>query len=169
MRKFWTRDVWEATCKPTSSGTSHNSDSFNSTKGYLSDLVGIDVGLMIDRSQTGRELSLMLNHGELGFFGPYLGADRFRITGRRNEQVWDLVLPGHYGEFRFDSGFQAIDELVVIVASNTLNKPPDTQLVLLGLETREGVSRRVGIGVILLSGNKGCKLPLWGYKLFRVQ
>ncbi|KAL5364970.1 heterokaryon incompatibility protein-domain-containing protein [Aspergillus floccosus] len=119
-------------------------------KSYLSTRTGIDVDNLLDFSQTVTEVTSGLSSGDLGFFGPYVASTEFHVTDATTTtgNVHYLKIGDHHGEFRFDCEDNNIDELVPIVAGDTITRPPDTYSILLGLATKEGVSRRIGIGFI---------------------
>ncbi|KAI1398264.1 HET-domain-containing protein [Hypoxylon fuscum] len=165
-QKFWTRDIWKHACETMNMATGYASDDFNRTKSYLTDCIGIDVNMLLDQS---RSKLPSLRYGELGFFGPYLTARQFRISAPRSGQVGSLEVSTHQGEFRFDGEVQAVDELVAAVTSNTITKPPNTQTIFVGLTTRDGVSRRVGLGYIYYSKDSGAAKPQWQYKLLTIR
>ncbi|KAI1495511.1 hypothetical protein F5X99DRAFT_415054 [Biscogniauxia marginata] len=149
-QKFWTRRVWKAACKTGNSTAGQVSDEFARTKKYFRDYIGIDVDLLLHQSRS--EQAPRLDRGELGFLGPYLAAREFRIaTASESGRARSSEVAARRGEFRFDGEVGAVDELVAVVAANTITKPPNTQSILLGLVTRGGISRRVELGYIYYS------------------
>ncbi|KAI1454774.1 HET-domain-containing protein [Annulohypoxylon moriforme] len=158
---FWTRDIWRT--------SRFNLRSSTTTKEYLQSRIGIDVQLLLDESlRSDVRIHDVLKDGELGFFAPYVTAQQFHVKIRPGSIVGDLDVSGHAGEFRFDSGYESIDELVPVVAADTLAKPPNAQSCFLGLTTRKGVSKRVGIGFVhYLKAN--LPKPQWKYRFFRVR
>ncbi|KAI0853476.1 HET-domain-containing protein [Daldinia vernicosa] len=165
-KQFWTRDVWKTICETPNHATKKTTEEFRQTKHYLS-RIGMDTDVLLDWSRNTQPPDL--DCGELGFVAPYLNAGQFEVTTAKGEHVWILKVSSHQGQFRFDGRVEAIDELVVIVAANTITQPPDTQSILLGLTTRDGVSRRVGIGYIYYSKDTDFIKPQWNYKFFRIQ
>jgi hypothetical protein len=167
MRRFWSRDIWKAACEAQNGMTRNVSEELSRTKRYLTDCIGLDVNLLLSRSL--RELPRNLSCGELGFFGPYLPSNEFRLSVVASKRVCSLEVSTHRGQFRFDDKPQEVDELVVVVAANTITKPPDTQSILLGLTTRDGISTRVGIGFIYYSKEPSSLRPSWQYRFFTVR
>jgi hypothetical protein len=76
----------------------------------------------------------------------------------------------HKGEFRFDDPQSTqLDELVVVIASNTITHPPDTQSIFLGLRTEAGVSTRVGVGWVYYDVREDhMVLPPWQYRFLKL-
>ncbi|KAI1472681.1 HET-domain-containing protein [Daldinia caldariorum] len=149
--KHWTTDIWKTVCEAQDcdSTSEHASGEIDRTRDYLHSRVGIDVKTLIDGS-SGKRIKLFyrLGCGELGFFAPYVKARQFHMTIDSGSQVGKLDVSGHLGEFRFDEGDKRdgiVDELVPIVAAN-VTRSTDAQSIFLGLTTRMGVSKRVGIG-----------------------
>ncbi|KAH8806112.1 heterokaryon incompatibility protein-domain-containing protein [Xylogone sp. PMI_703] len=165
-RKFWSRDTWKAASEAQNDTTGHVSDDLSRTKRYLGDRIGINVGLL---DQSLEKVPPNLSCGELGFFGPYLPSSEFRISAATGEHVGSLEVSVHRGEFRFDDEVEKVDELVAVVAADTITKPPDTQSILLGLVTQDGISRRVGIGFIYYSKDPSAPKPGWQYRFFKVR
>lgn len=136
---------------------------------YLERRVGIDVKSLLEGSSRSEvELRESLQCGELGFFAPYVAARKFEVMVAPGHLYGNLDLSGHKGEFRFDGGDEPIDELVPVVSADTLTKNKDTQSILLGLTTRGGISKRVGVGYIYYS-NVNIPKPKWEYRFFRVR
>ncbi|KAF9224652.1 HET-domain-containing protein [Gyrodon lividus] len=165
--RFWTRDIWMAACETRNDMPRHISDELSRTKSYLGDRIGIDVDLLLDQSQS--EVPEGLSCGELRFFGPYLPSREFRLSVAPGKRIGPLEVSVHRGEFRFDGEVEEVDELVAVVAANTITKPPDAQSILLGLSTRDGISTRVGIGFIYYSRDPSSLKPQWQYKFFKVR
>ncbi|KAI1464321.1 HET-domain-containing protein [Daldinia caldariorum] len=165
-KQFWTRDIWKTTCEIQDYRTKKTTEEFRRTKSFI-DGIGISTEILLDWSRNKQPPDL--NCGELGFVGSYLDAGQFEIKARKEEHVKILKVSCHEGQFRFDSDVKTVDELVVIVTANTITKPPDTQSILLGLTTRDGVSRRVGIGYIYYSRDEDIVRPEWKYRFFRIQ
>lgn len=87
-----------------------------------------------------------------------------------SEQVHPLEVGAHRGQFRYDSDeVEDIDELVPIVAGDTITKEPDVYSILLGFVTRDGVSRRVGIAYLYYSKDADVAKPPWEYRIFHVR
>ncbi|KAI1481061.1 HET-domain-containing protein [Daldinia eschscholtzii] len=168
--RHWTTDVWKIACEAQDCDTVSESASkeVDRTRDYLRFRVGIDVKALIEGS-SGKRIKLFhrLSYGELGFFAPYVKVRQFHVTIDSGSQVGKLEISGHLGEFRFDEGDELIDELVPIVAAN-VTRSTDAQSILLGLTTRRGVSRRVGLGYVYYT-DKDLPKPQWGYKFFRLK
>ncbi|KAK0730085.1 heterokaryon incompatibility protein-domain-containing protein [Lasiosphaeris hirsuta] len=133
---------------------------------YLVDYFGLDVDLLLPRSQLEKEAPSHLACGELGFLGACLLPDGFRIS--RGTRVAALELAGiHRGEFRFDNESEAnVDQLVAVAACDTIIKPPGRVAIFVGLATEEGVSRRVGVGFVYLDQGESSMKPQWEYRFW---
>ncbi|RYP20216.1 hypothetical protein DL765_002890 [Monosporascus sp. GIB2] len=166
-RRFWSRDTWKSACEARNDTAREESNELSRTKSYLSNHIGINFDLLLDDSLS--EVPPSLSCGELGFFGPYLPSKEFRLSVATGKRVGPLEVSVHRGEFRFDGEVEEVDELVAVVAANTITRPPDAQSILLGLVTRDGVSRRVGIGFIYYSKDPSSVKPQWHYKFFKVR
>ncbi|RYP42707.1 hypothetical protein DL767_000076 [Monosporascus sp. MG133] len=166
-RRFWSCDVWKAACEARDNAARHKSDEVSRTKSYLSDHTGINFDLLLERSLS--EVPPSLSCGELGFFGPYLPSSEFRVSVATGKRVGSLEVSVHRGEFRFDGEVEEVDEIVAVVAANTITKPPDAQSILLGLATRNGISSRVGIGFIYYSKKPRSPKPQWHYRFFKMR
>ncbi|KAI3316570.1 HET-domain-containing protein [Xylariaceae sp. AK1471] len=167
VHRFWSRDMWKAACEAQNGMTGNVSDELSRTKRYLTDCIGLDVDRLLSRSLCKHRPNLSC--GELGFFGPYLPSRKFRLSVVASKRVCSLEVSTYRGQFRFDETPQEMDELVAIVAANTITKPPDTQSILLGLTTRVGISTRVGIGFIYYSKEPSSPRPSWQYRFFKVR
>ncbi|KAI0884919.1 HET-domain-containing protein [Annulohypoxylon maeteangense] len=168
---FWTRDIWRTAYISSHSDTttSHTDSEVTRTRKYLQSRVGINVKVLLDESTQCDVPGDTLESGELGFFAPYVVAEQFHIKIKPGDVVGSLDVSGHRGEFRFDGGYEPIDELVPIVVADTLSKPPNAQSILLGLTTtRKGVSKRVGIGFVHYS-DVDLPKPQWNYRFFMVR
>ncbi|EFX02073.1 heterokaryon incompatibility protein [Grosmannia clavigera kw1407] len=105
---------------------------------YVAAWMAIDMNMLpaCDSEQASKNLQ----PGQLGFSAAYLPGDQFWIRPDetlRHACALDLVRDGaaspcHHGQFRYDSGAtrsggsqQTVDELVAIVAGDTITKPPD--------------------------------------------
>ncbi|KAI1798564.1 HET-domain-containing protein [Daldinia bambusicola] len=165
-KQFWTRDVWKTTCEIQDYRTKKTTEEFRRTKYFLNG-TGISTEVLLDWSRNKQPPDL--NCGELGFVGSYLDAGQFEIKAGKEEHVKVLKVSCHEGQFRFDSDVKTIGELVVVVTANTITKPPDTHSILLGLITRDGVSKRVGIGYIYYSRDEDAARPEWKYRFFRIR
>ncbi|RYP69876.1 hypothetical protein DL771_005819 [Monosporascus sp. 5C6A] len=166
-RRYWSRDIWKDAYEARNNTARHESDELSCTKRYLSDNIGINFDLLLDRSLS--EVPPGLSCGELGFFGPYLPSREFRLSVATGRRVGSLEVSVHRGEFRFDGEVEEVDELIAVVAANTITRPPDTQSILLGVGTRDGISSRVGIGFIYYSKDPSSLKPQWQYKFFKVR
>ncbi|KAF3764591.1 HET-domain-containing protein [Cryphonectria parasitica EP155] len=166
-QNFWSHGIWKAACEPESNMTKHDSEQASRAKSYLRDRLGIDVDGVLNQPPS--EVPPRLGCGELGFLGPYLPASEFciSVTGKRDGSL--QVSTHHHGKFRFDGQVERVDELVGVVAADTITKPPDTQSTFLGLVTRDGISSRVGIGYVYYSQEPSALKPKWQYKYFKVQ
>ena len=145
----------------------HESEEFSQTKTYLNEYVGINADMLLSRSLLMASVSLA--YGELGFFGAYLPAGEVRLSSAKGERLGTLEISVNRGEFRFDGEFNEVDEFVAIVAADTITMSPKTQSTLLGLVTRDGISRRVGIGFVYYSKDPSSLKPRWQYKFFRLR
>jgi hypothetical protein len=161
-RKFWSCSTWKAACE-----AQNVPDELSHTRSYLSDRIGINVDLLLSQSLS--EVQPSLSRGELGFFGPYLPFKEFSLSVVKGKRVRSLEVSAHRGEFRFDGEVEEVDELVAVIAANTITKPPDTQTIFLGLATRDGISIRVGVGFIYYSKDPNSHKPQWEYKFFKVR
>ncbi|KAI1444279.1 HET-domain-containing protein [Annulohypoxylon stygium] len=163
---FWTMDVWRSACKILDLNATDHDSEFTRTREYLERRVGIDVKKLLDESRRrGVKVRDTLRCGELGFFAAYVPAQQFEIEP--GNLVRGLRVSDHKGEFRFDSEYETVDELVPIVAADTLAVPPNTQSIFLGLTTRKGISKRIGLGFVHYL-DEGFRKPQWKYKFFRV-
>ncbi|KAI0810029.1 HET-domain-containing protein [Xylaria sp. FL0064] len=171
--RFWTRDTWKAAYTTQNGVAGKLLDQLSHTRSYLTDHIGLDVDLLWDQSL--HEPPRSLSCGELGFFGPYLPSTGFHLSVTADKRVWSLGVPTphgqsiHRGQFRFDGEIQDVDELVAVVAANTITTPPDTQSIILGLATRDGISTRVGIGFIYYPRDLSSPRPSWQYRFFTVR
>ncbi|OTB19332.1 hypothetical protein K445DRAFT_314217 [Daldinia sp. EC12] len=166
QKQFWARDIWKTICEIQGHTTKKAPEEFRRTK-YFFDRIGISTETLLDRSRSKQPPNL--NYGELGFVGSYLDAGQFEIKAAKDERIKTLKVSCHEGQFRFDGEIETVDELVVIVAANTITKLPDTQSILLGLTTQGGVSRRVGLGYIYYSRAEDFVKPEWKYKFFKIR
>lgn len=166
-QRSWSHNTWTAAEKPVKGMAKGESLQFSKAKDYLKHRIGIDIDLILDQSLS--KVPPSLRCGELGFLGAYLPTNEFCLSDTKGQRVGSLQVSAHHGEFRFDSHVKRVDELVSIVASDTLTKPAITQSTLLGLITRNGVSRRVGIGYIYCSKEPSAAKPKWQYRFFKVQ
>ncbi|KAK3363250.1 heterokaryon incompatibility protein-domain-containing protein [Lasiosphaeria hispida] len=148
----------------------HNQLGSLGARKYLADYSGLNVELLISHSQYGKVTPSSLAWGELGFLGAYLPPERFGIISR-DTRVATLELSGaHRGEFRFDNEAGVnVDQLVAMVACDSIIKPPGRVTIFVGLVTEEGVSRRVGIGFAYLGQEGSSAKPQWEYGFFRVR
>lgn len=145
------------------------SSELTTAKSYLNARIGIDVDKLLSLSHTATEITMKLSSGDLGFFGPYMTSTEFHITDATTTgNVHRLKMGDHHGEFRFDCEDTDVDELVPIVAGETITRPSDTYSILLGLATQNSVSRRVGIGFIYYSKEQRATNIRWEYKIFRL-
>jgi hypothetical protein len=166
-RRYWSSDIWKAASEAPSDVVKHATDKLSREKAYLNERIGIHVDKLISLSLLEAPATLVC--GELGFLGAYLPAAEICLSVAKGERLGSMEISVHRGEFRFDGEIREVDEFVVIVAADTITKPPDTQSILLGLVTRDGISSRVGIGFIYYSKDSGSLKPQWQYKFFRVR
>lgn len=177
-RKFWSQEMWEVICEKekilTDGGpqmkTDEATDALEQLKSYTSSNVGISVDELLAKVTNDEVHNLAV--GELGFIGAYLDAGDASLSVKDGPRVHEFRISDglHKGEFRFDEEAGEVDEFVAVVTSDTIKPDPETktQSIFLGLQTVDGVSRRVGLGWITYSTNKADPRPPWKYKFFRL-
>ena len=167
-KRFYSQDIWEAACeKRTDDVKSDAMDACALSKSYAKGQIGVDMDTLLDKAARGTPPELEV--GELGFVGAFLDIGDVSLSARSEDgRVSNVEIGPHRGEFRFDEYSGEVEQYVAVVTSDTITKPPDTQSILLGLATRDGISRRVGIGWVYYSKEAGDPLPPWKYRFFRI-
>ena len=164
-KDFYTQQIWEAVCNTPSSMSAALAKASALCQNYARDQIGVDMGKLLQHGETYPELDI----GDLAFAAAYLDAGDVEVTGRDGGgQVSDMRIGPHKGEFRFDGESGEVSEFVVVVTSDTITQPPDTQSIFLGLETKDGRSRRIGLGWVYYSKTEGHTYPAWRYRVFRI-
>ncbi|KAG2414911.1 hypothetical protein HFD88_006099 [Aspergillus terreus] len=168
-QRYCSHNIWMDAGEDNTKAKHTTSSKLTTAKSYLNTRIGIDIDKLPGLSQTATEMAMKLSSGDLGFFGPYVTFTEFHITDATTTgNVHRLKMGDHHGEFRFDGEDTDVDELVPIVAGETITRPSDTYSILLGLATEDGVSRRVGIGFIYYSKEQRATNIRWEYKFFRL-
>lgn len=163
-KKFFSQDLWEISCQPREGLDKDVAASCAKFLAYCEENIGVDTDTLLKQGVHGESPSLLL--GELGFLGAYVDKGDVSLEQKKGK-VFSMDVGNHKGEFRFDAEGGEVDEYVVVVANDTITKPPDVVSIFLGLETGEdGVSHRVGVGWVYYS--KGSEMPPWKYRSFRV-
>ncbi|PYH71695.1 HET domain-containing protein [Aspergillus vadensis CBS 113365] len=140
---------------------------FHKAKAFLEKRLGLDTNLLYRRSLS-FPTDLRTQEGHLHFFCAYTSS--YNIAAHCNGQAHQLKIGKAVGEFRYDSlkESEKVEELALLVAAESITSPPYTVSILLGLVTKDGISRRVGLGYV----NHGLSSdPLevhWEYKEFRL-
>lgn len=135
-------------------------------KEYLKTVLGIDANALLSISRVVAPPVTKLSCGTLGFVGACLLPNEFCfVDTTKDHKVRRLELGKHEGEFRFDEEVGVVDELVPVVAGDTITRS-GTYSIVLGLATKYGVSRRVGIGFVYFSKDPEVARPAWRYKFF---
>lgn len=164
-KPHWSCIAWKA-----AGSAPPGSSEFHQAKAFFEDRIGLDTqGLLSQSSSLPSDNNLQ--EGHLGFFAAYtrnmnLETTRSGPTGQGHK----LTIGEHAGEFRYDSTNEeeAVEELVLLVAAESITPVPYTASILLGLVTRDGISRRVGLGYIAhKKGSEPVGLQ-WEYKFFQV-
>ncbi|RYP77472.1 hypothetical protein DL770_007073 [Monosporascus sp. CRB-9-2] len=128
-RRCWSHNAWKAAGEAQNDVSGDVADDLSVTRAYLSEL-GINADELLRQSLLEAPESLI--DGELGFFGAYLPAREVRLSTREGVRVGTLEISCHHGEFMFDGEMEEVDEFVLVVAGNTITKPPDKYTVFLG-------------------------------------
>lgn len=165
--KFWSQAIWEAN---SSSHEQMNPDLAKAcvlAKTYAKEHIGVDMDMLCTEGAHGEQPKLEV--GDLGFVAAYIDGADAALSTKSGSQVFNFEVWRHRGEFRFDKEFGEIDEFVVVVTSDTITKTPDTQSIFIGLQTKDGVSRRVGLGWMYYSKDADSAHPPWKYKFFRIR
>lgn len=174
-QRFWSQDMWQVICekKEIKQGrrqmkTSEAVDAFNDMKTYTGGKIGINVDELL--AKVTNDVVHNLATGELGFIGAYLDAGDVSLVEKHGPRVHNFAIGSgnHKGEFRFDDEAGEVDEFVAVVTSDTITRDPVTQSIFLGLQTVDGVSRRVGLGWVYYSKEDAVPRPPWKYKFFRL-
>lgn len=135
-------------------------------KEYLKIHLGIEANALLSISRLVAPPVTKLSCGALGFVGACLLSTEFCFGATmKDPKVRRLEVGDHHGEFRFDDGVEVVDEIVPVVAGDTITQS-GTYSIVLGLATEYGVSRRVGIGFVYFSRDSGVARPAWKYKFF---
>lgn len=112
------------------------------------------------------------NEGHLGFFAAYLPASQGLVNMVRKkpeQQAQELKIGPHAGQFRYDTldPEETVEQFVLLAAGETITRQPDTMAILLGLVTRDGTSKRVGLGYVVLATGSSMGVK-WQYRFFHV-
>ncbi|KAJ8059753.1 hypothetical protein OCU04_011393 [Sclerotinia nivalis] len=169
MRKVWTNSSWKAVGENHHKSPGHFPDDFLHSQQYLSDHIGVDIVQLVNHSITLHQS--MPRCGQLRFVAPYFGSGKFVLSGAVDKSIRVVTLCGVYcGEFQFDGQtIKPVDELVLVLCTNTLNKIPKKVGVFLGLATHNGLSVRAGIGFVYFAQDAKVTKPPIEYKLFTIQ
>ncbi|RSL52035.1 hypothetical protein CEP53_008232 [Fusarium sp. AF-6] len=162
----WSPEIWKAAYAGKRTSDSKLESELSLTKSYLTERIGVDISKL--QGQSVRKAPSDLRCGELRFFGPYLSKEKVNLRTSKGRRVATISTSGHKGEFRFDDDARHVDELILMVSADTIQKRPKTQSTLLGVSTQGGISRRVGIGYIYHSEDRSSVKPKWEYKYFRL-
>ncbi|PKY03794.1 HET-domain-containing protein [Aspergillus campestris IBT 28561] len=162
----WSSPVWEAASQGSVPGQRIKPDEVARAKDYLKTVLGIDANALLSISRLVAPPVTKLSCGALGFVGACLLSTEFCfVDTKKDHKVRRLEVGKHEGEFRFDDGVEVVDELVPVVAGETITGS-GTYSIVLGLATEYGVSRRVGIGFVYFSKDPEVARPEWRYKFF---
>jgi hypothetical protein len=173
-KRFWSQDMWQVICEKKEIKEGKRKMDANDAAGYFREMktyTGQKVGISVDEllTKTTNDKVHDLATGELGFIGAYLDAGDVSLTEKSGTRVYDMEIgSSHRGEFRFDDEAGEADEYVAIVTSDTITKDPTTQSIFLGLQTVDGVSKRVGLGWVYYSKDESDSRPPWKYKFFKL-
>ncbi|KAK6544732.1 hypothetical protein TWF694_001417 [Orbilia ellipsospora] len=148
-----------------------NSSEFLKTKTFLEERLGFDALTLVSQS-----LPLLpdksLRDGDLGFPAAYIPASDKVVHLEKVpvKQACPLKIDGHDGEFRYDSidNKEDVEEFILVVAAETIHETPRTVSILLGLVTKDGISRRVGLGYLYYRKNPESEGLPWQYRYFQV-
>lgn len=174
-RRFWSQDMWQVICekKEIKQGrrqmkTHEATDAMHELKSYTSRNIGVSVDELLAKVTNDDVHNLAV--GELGFIGAYLDAGDASLVEKDGARVHEFRIGNglHKGEFRFDEEAGEVDEFVAIVTSDTVPREPVTQSIFLGLQTVNGVSKRVGLGWVYYSQEAADPRPHWKYRFFRL-
>ncbi|KAF4119990.1 Heterokaryon incompatibility protein (HET) [Geosmithia morbida] len=169
-KRFYSQGIWKAACEVTDQadgGDGKVEGECCRSMRYAREKIGLDMDRLLDHARDDTARTVKLVQGQLAFWGACVYARQATLQ-LKSGRVRQLRIGLHAGEFRFDGGDAEVDEYVAVVTSDTITKPPDTVCILLGLRTRNGPSKRVGLGWIYLSREAGVVPPPWTYKLFKV-
>ncbi|KAF7948487.1 uncharacterized protein EAE97_003898 [Botrytis byssoidea] len=168
--KTWSNSAWKSAGKYYRRNLRRFPDSFSPTQQFLGSCIGIDLPYLLDQSFAARRSTLEC--GQLRFVAPYLRSREFVLSAGTDQSIKLLSTSAtHRGEFRFDDRMLIgpINELVMVLCTNTVTKPPRALGVFLGLTTCKGISRRVGIGFLNFSRDAKRPKPSWEYKSFTIE
>jgi len=165
-KRYHSCDAWKA-----GADTGPDSSEFRRTKVFLEDRLGLDTQTLL-RESSSSPLDNTLQEGDLSFFAAYMSASAQDVNLNiiPAKELWQLRIDEHAGQFRYDSidDKEGVEELVLLTAAETITNPPDTVSILLGLATRDGATRRVGLGYLTHARGKESVGLQWEYKYFRV-
>lgn len=166
-KKFFSQGMWKAAYVKPVDMNDDVEKLCQLSKSYAKKHVGVDMNTLVCGETSMKPPKLEV--GELGFMGAFLDAGDVSLVPKPGSiRVSNMEIGLHHGEFRFDGESGEVDQYVVVVTSDTITKIPDTQFILLGLSTQDGISKRVGLGWAYCSKDPKAELPPWKYQFFRI-